>query len=174
MPQNVSHAAFLPALKSLARERTYLITLVFLALWNLSPSLGVSLYYYEQDVLKFSQGWIGTLGAVTSAGTLVGSIIFRYFLADFFARPRSTYILIAMGSLSSAAYFFLHSPESGLPIEFLRGIIFMVTTLAIYGLAADVSPKGVTATAMAVQIAVLNLAMEGSIVIGGQLYHNIF
>ncbi len=165
----------LPArLKALTRSRAFLATLLFLTLWNLSPSLGVSLYYFECDKLRFTQGQIGMLAACTSSCTLVGAIVFRCWLAKFFHGGRSTYALVALGAVSNLSYVLLSSPESGMVIEFFRGFATFVATLAIYGLAADVSPRGLTATAMAVQIAVFNLASEGSIALGGYLYGRVF
>jgi Na+/melibiose symporter-like transporter len=176
LPEAPHHSvlSFWANLKRLAGSRPYLLTLAFLILWNLSPNLGVSLYFYECDRLKFSQAWIGTLAACTSAGSLLGSFAFRYRLADFFQRRHSTYALVAMGVLSALSYLLLSTPASGIPIELGRGFVFMVSTLAIYGLAADVSPKELSASAMAIQIAVLNLASEGSIALGGFLYDRVF
>ncbi|MBS1990969.1 MAG: MFS transporter [Cyanobacteria bacterium SZAS LIN-3] len=163
----------LAKLKRLASSRAYVLTLLFLTLWNLSPSLGVSLYYFECDKLHFSQGTIGQLAACTSAGTLLGSLVFRI-TSGFFQKRRSTYLLIALSVATTLSYTALSTPLSGAVIEFCRGLITMVATLAIYGLAADVSPREVSATAMAVQIAVFNLAQEGSFALGGFLYARVF
>jgi MFS family permease len=160
--------------KKLARNPAFFVTLLFLTLWNLSPSLGVSLYFFECEKLKFTQAQIGMLAACTSTGTVAGAFAFRYWLVRFFKGGRSTYALVALGVLSNLSYFFLSSVESGMAIEFFRGFATFVATLAIYGLAADVSPPGLTATAMAIQIAVSNLALEGSIALGGFLYARIF
>jgi predicted MFS family arabinose efflux permease len=161
-------------LQKLADSPAFFITLLFLILWNLSPSLGVSLYFFECEKLKFSQEQIGILTACTSTGTLAGAFAFRYWLARFFDGGRSTYALVALGVLSNLSYIFLISPETGMVIEFFRGFATFVATLAIYGLAADVSPPGLTATAMAIQIAIFNLASEGSIALGGFLYARLF
>jgi len=160
--------------KTLLSHRPFLITLLFLTLWNLSPSLGVSLYFYECDKLRFTQGQIGTMAACTSAGTLIGAFIFRFFLARLFKDGRSTYFIVVLGVISNLSYLMLTTPASGMVIELFRGFATFVATLAIYGLAADVSPRGLTATAMAVQIAVFNLASEGSIALGGFLYGRLF
>jgi len=160
-------------LRHLARSRPYLLTLLFLTLWNLSPSLGVSLYYFECDRLHFSQAIIGKLAACTSLGTLVGSFVFRG-SAEFFKERRSTYLLVALSVMATLSYTLLSTPLTGAIIEFCRGLITMVATLAIYGLASDVSPRSISATAMAVQVAVFNLAQEGSFALGGFLYDRVF
>jgi MFS family permease len=163
-----------PRVKALARNRSFLLTMLFLTLWNLSPSLGVSLYFFECDKLKFSQQEIGMLTACTSTGSLLGAFIFRHWLARYFEQGRSTYLIVALGVASNLSYLLLSTLWSGVAIEFFHGFVFFVATLAIYGLAADVSPRGLTATSMAIQIAVSNLAMEGSIALGGFLYGRVF
>jgi len=160
-------------LRALAGSRPYLITLLFLTLWNLSPSLGVSLYFFECDKLHFSQAIIGKLAACTSFGTLAGAFVFRA-ASQFFKERRSTYLLVVLSVAVTLSYTQLSTPQSGAIIEFFRGLVTMVATLAIYGLAADVSPRALSATAMAVQVAVFNLAQEGSFALGGFLYDRIF
>jgi MFS family permease len=173
-PGDASGEGAVERLKKMAGSPAFWVTLLFLTLWNLSPSLGVSLYFFECEKLKFTQAQIGMLAACTSTGTVAGAFAFRYWLSRFFKKGRSTYALVALGVLSNLSYFFLSSVESGMAIEFFRGFATFVATLAIYGLAADVSPPGLTATAMAIQIAVSNLALEGSIALGGFLYARIF
>jgi MFS family permease len=164
----------LQKLKVLLGDRSYLFTLIFLSLWQLSPSLGVSLYFYECDTLRFSQDTIGKLSACTGAGILAGSFLFRCFLTSTFSHRRAIYVLILAGVASNLSYLLLHTPQSGMAIEFFRGVVTIVATLAFYGMAADVSPPMVTATAMAIQVAVMNLSSEGSIALGGFLYGTVF
>gem|GEM_PF-149789 len=170
---DISTEPLLAKLRALVASRPYLITLLFLTLWNLSPSLGVSLYYYECDKLHFTQTVIGKLAACTSFGTLAGAFIFRAG-NHFFKERRSTYLLVVLSVAATLSYTQLSTPLSGAIIEFCRGLVTMVATLAIYGLAADVSPRALSATAMAVQVAVFNLAQEGSFALGGFLYDRLF
>ncbi|MGC2522321.1 MAG: hypothetical protein WA417_06770, partial [Stellaceae bacterium] len=44
---------------------------LFLFLYYLNPGFGLPLYYYMTDTLKFSQAYIGVLGAINSIGWIV-------------------------------------------------------------------------------------------------------
>lgn len=46
---------------------------LFLFLYYLNPGFGTPLYYHMTDRLKFSQDYIGILGAINSAGWIVGA-----------------------------------------------------------------------------------------------------
>lgn len=162
------------ALSQLAFNKAFMLTLAFLALWNFSPSLGTSLYFFEVDTLHFTQGQIGYLGAVTSAGMFVGSLIYRCFLTTSFQSKKSLYLLICVGMLSTLSYLLMATIESAVLIEFCRGICQMIFLLALYGLAADVAPKRIAVTAMAVIICFYNLAQELGIFFGGFLFAKIF
>ena len=47
---------------------------IFLFFYYFSPGLSTPLYYVMTDDLKFSQGYIGALGSITSAGWVVGAL----------------------------------------------------------------------------------------------------
>ena len=53
---------------------------MFLFLYYLNPGFGLPLYYYMTDSLKFSQGYIGILGAINSTGWIVAALLYRRFL----------------------------------------------------------------------------------------------
>jgi MFS family permease len=57
--------------KSLRHSAFWLVAL-FIFLWDFSPSFGIPLYFHESNVLKFSQSFIGQLGAWNSAGMVIG------------------------------------------------------------------------------------------------------
>src|SRR5438552_1647828 len=63
----------------LARLRRRKLWLVggFLFLYYFNPGFGTPLYYYMTDELRFSQQFIGFLGAVSSAGWIAGALIYR-------------------------------------------------------------------------------------------------
>src|SRR5262249_31633161 len=50
------------------RDRTMWVVAGFIFFWTFSPSLGIPLFYYQTDTLKFSQQFIGLLGSLASAG----------------------------------------------------------------------------------------------------------
>ena len=52
---------------------------LFLFFYYLNPGFGTPLYYYMTDSLKFSQAYIGILGAINSAGWIVAALLYRKF-----------------------------------------------------------------------------------------------
>ena len=55
---------------------------LFLFLYHFSPGLSTPLYYTMTDNLKFSQGYIGILGSIASAGWIVGALLYRRLFGD--------------------------------------------------------------------------------------------
>ena len=57
--------------------KLYLVAL-FLFLYSFAPGFGTPLYYFMTDELKFSQSYIGILGAIASAGWIAGALVHRF------------------------------------------------------------------------------------------------
>src|SRR5262249_48891416 len=78
----------LPELKLAARSliaavriRSLWIVALFLFLYSFSPAFHTPLYYHMTDILQFSQSYIGILGAISSAGSICGALIYKRCLA---------------------------------------------------------------------------------------------
>ena len=156
---------FLPLIKN----SRFLATAGFLMLWNFSPSLGVSLYFFERDRLHFSPQLIGQLGACSSLGLLLGSILF-FRLTRLACTRRYTALMVILSCLVTLSYLGLHDSLSAFLIEFVRGLTSGVFTLSLYGMAADACPRQWRTTLMAVLICLFNLAAEAGVLLGGHLY----
>src|SRR5260370_28399809 len=50
------------------RSRRLWLVALFLFLYSFAPGFGTPLYYHMTDTLRFSQAYIGVLGAIASAG----------------------------------------------------------------------------------------------------------
>ena len=72
-----------------------------------SPGFGTPLYYYMTDKLRFSQRYIGILGAVSSAGWIAGALIYRWVLRRIDARRTLLYLSILLRHADDAASFLL-------------------------------------------------------------------
>ena len=72
MPINVEGMKeTLGGLRATFKRRELWIIAVFIFLYYFSPGLSTPLYYHMTDSLKFSQGYIGILGSIASAGGVV-------------------------------------------------------------------------------------------------------
>src|SRR3978361_1684147 len=68
----------LDALLAVFRSRNLLFVAIFLFLYYFSPHFGTPLYFQMSDRLGFSQGFIGFLSAIGSAGWIAGGVLYRW------------------------------------------------------------------------------------------------
>ena len=61
------------------KRRELWVIAVFIFLYYFSPGFATPLYFHMTDNLKFSQGYIGILGSIASAGWVVGALLYRRF-----------------------------------------------------------------------------------------------
>lgn len=161
----------LAALKS----KTLWIVGGFIVFWQFSPSLGTPFYYYQTDVLKFSQKFIGQLGGITFAASAVGAVIFYRYLSDRFTIKTLLAWNVVIGVVGTLAYLLLLDPSNGANVALAIGISIVfgaaaqVSMLTILNLAAGACPKRVEALTFAVLMSAYNLSMQGSSIVGAWL-----
>src|SRR6185503_6890907 len=63
-------------IKKAVRERTLWVVTAFIFFWTFSPSIGIPLFYYQTDTLKFSQQFIGLLGSLSAGAAIVGAAMY--------------------------------------------------------------------------------------------------
>jgi MFS family permease len=146
---------------------------LFLFLYYLNPGFGLPLYYYMTDTLKFSQAYIGILGAINSIGWIVGALLYRKFLDGMTSR-RLLNFSILIGTVTTAAFLLLSNEVSAAIINFFSGMAGMVAFVATLTLAADFCPKRAEGFAFAALMSLLNLASAVSNNIGSFLYEHAF
>lgn len=160
---------FFSTIKTLIATRPFAGTMLFILFWNFCPSMGVSLYFFETDKLHFSQQFIGSLGAISSIGFLLGSLIFRLTMIGI-RGSGNIYLMVFAACLVNASYLLLRNEAWAVIIELLRGISGAIFTLNIYSLAARVTPARFASAMMAFFLCLYNLAGEVGIVCGGYIY----
>jgi MFS family permease len=157
---------------ALTSRRLYLVA-AFLFLYAFAPGFGTPLYFYMTDDLKFSQAYIGLLGAITSGGWIAGAFLHRWFLAKMSMR-RQLYLSIALGTLSAASFLFLTGDVSAAIVNFANGIALMIGTIATLTLAADFCPARAEGFAFVGLMSVMNLADVFSTNVGAFLFEKVF
>jgi len=78
-PARADRKAFrqtMAAIREAVGGRDLWIVAGFIFFWTFSPSFGPALLYYQTDVLKFSQQFIGHLGALGSLAAVGGAFIY--------------------------------------------------------------------------------------------------
>lgn len=142
-------------LKQAFTSRTLWAAVLFLAFWNFSPSFGTPMYYHMTDTLKFSQTFIGQLGALGSVGALIGAWLY----GKWFTKRTLNYQLIfaiTSGAVGTFAYLSVvtltpYSTYLMGTLSFVFGIagaIASLTTLSLAGRSCPANAEGFTFAAL--------------------------
>jgi MFS family permease len=155
------------------RRRELWIVGLFLFLYDFSPGLSTPLYFTMTDSLKFSQGYIGILGSISSAGWIVGALIYRRLLEPM-SSQRLLNLSIALGTVTTAAYLLLFNETSAAILSFCSGFSAMLATVATVTLAADYCPPRSEGFSFAVMMSVINLATASADIVGSFFFEHVF
>lgn len=171
-PAHADRAAFretMAAIRAALGERDLWIVAGFLFFWTFSPSFGPALLYYQTDMLRFSQQFIGHLGALGAIAAVGGAFIYAP-LSRKVPLKRLINLAIGLGVAGTLAYLFYRGPWSAVAIDTVFGGVGMITQLAFLDLAAKSCPRRVEATFFALLMSVFNGGTQSSQVVGGYLY----
>jgi BT1 family len=163
----------LAALLAAFRSRELWFVGVFLFCYYFSPGFGTPLYFHLTDALKFSQGLIGLLSAVTALGWIGGGLLYRFVLRGMRRRALLNLSLV-LGVVTTFAYLGLSDPITAVVIYFCAGVAAMVANVATLSLAAAVCPPRAEGFTFAALMSVINLATPLSDTIGAVLYEHVF
>lgn len=145
----------------------------FLFLYYFNPGFGTPLYYYMTDELKFSQEFIGLLGAVSSAGWIAGALIYRWALRGITSQAL-LYLSIGAGAAATLAFLLLRDPPTAVILNFASGMAAMLSMVAALTLAADFCPKRSEGFTFAALLSITNLAMSLGDNLGSFLFEHAF
>ncbi|MGA8614157.1 MAG: MFS transporter [Xanthobacteraceae bacterium] len=159
-------------LASFKRRELWIIA-VFMFLYYFSPGFATPLYYHMTDNLKFSQGYIGILASIASAGWVVGALLYKRFFGDLSLKNLLN-VSIAFGTVSTAAYLLLSTETSAAILNFCSGFSAMLATVATLTLAADYCPPRAEGFAFATLMSIINLATTLADNVGSFLYTHLF
>jgi MFS family permease len=163
----------LGGLKASFRRRELWIVAVFIFLYYFSPGFSTPLYYHMTDNLHFSQGYIGILGSIASAGWVVGALLYPH-LFQGLTLKRLLNLSIAFGTVATAAFLLLSSEPSAAILNFCAGFSAMLATVATLTLAADYCPPRAEGFAFAVLMSIINFATSLADNVGSYLYTHVF
>jgi len=168
---------FLVALFAL-RTKTLLFVAAFIALWNFSPSFGTPFYYHMVDTLKFSQDFIGQLGAFSAVGSVLGALAYgRYFAKKSF--KFQLVFSVITGVIGTLSYLALLGPSGYaatlcIALNLIFGATSMVATLTVLTVAARACPSESEGFTFAALMSINNAAAQISAIVGAKLYVSVF
>jgi Na+/melibiose symporter-like transporter len=157
------------AIRETAKERETWVVAGFIFFFMFSPSLGPAFLYYQTDVLRFDQQFIGVLDSLASAGAVAGALLYAPLSRRVALRPLIVWSIGTYG-VSGLGLLLYRDPVSAVLISIESGIIYMVTQLAFLDLAARASPRRVEATFFAFMTAVSNGGTQAAANVGARLY----
>ncbi len=145
---------------------------VFIFLYNCAPSLGDSFYYYEKDVLGFSDVMIGYVAMTSSIGGVIGAVLFSRITQSVPHRRVMQFVIVG-GVIGTLLYLFFRDVTSAFVISGIAGTVGLITLLGILTHAARVCPKYAEGTVFALLMSVSNFGSQVGNVTGGFLYSTI-
>ena len=161
------------ALSASLRQRELWLVGGFLFLYSFNPGFGTPLYYYMTDELRFSQQFIGILGAVSSGGWIAGALIYRWGLRGMTSQAL-LYLSIVCGIGATLLFLLLADPIAAVLVNFAAGIAGMISMVASLTLAADFCPPRSEGFTFAALLSLTNLAMSLGDTIGSLLFEHVF
>ncbi|MDP3999717.1 MAG: MFS transporter [bacterium] len=159
-------------LKDAVKSRTLWAAAIFLFLFQCNPHLGETFYYYQKDVLKFSDVLIGNIETVGSIAFVIGT-----FLYGIYSKRISYEILIRSiiitGVIGNLMFYFYRDATSAYIISALNPIITIAGFLGTLTIAAKACPKYAEAIVFALLMSLYNFAGRLGSLAGAKLYEQI-
>jgi predicted MFS family arabinose efflux permease len=160
------------SIRAALSERDIWVVGGFIFFFTFSPSFGPALLFYQTDVLRFSQQFIGHLLALTAVGAVVGAVVYAPISRRVPLR-RLINLSIGLSVVGTLAYLVYRDVWSAIVIDTVFGCVGMITQLAFLDLAAKSCPRHVEATFFALLASVYNVGTQASQNVGGRLYDHL-
>ena len=155
------------------RSRHLWVFAGFLFFYYFSPGIDTPLYFYMTDRLKFSQQFIGALGAIQAAGWIAAALLYGTFLQHLSLKSL-LYLSILTGVLAAAAFVLLSGVATAIAVNFCYGAASMITAVASLGLAANYCPKRSEGFAFAVLMSITDASASLADNVGSFLFEHVF
>lgn len=180
-----SHTNVLSSLKTQAhniwniiKQKSILYPLLFLTIWNITPTSGSALFYFETNELGFQPEFFGKLGLVSSISSLFGIVIYNQKFKSVPLRTIFKWSCI-LGSVLGTTPLLLVTHMNriiGMPDtwfamldDIVLSIFGQITFMPVMILAAQMCPPGAEAMLYATIMSANNLSGTIGRMLGGML-----
>ena len=150
----------------------WVFLILFIFLWNFSPSFGVPLEYYMVDALGITKIQLGLLASLGSGAAMLGALAFGRYATRLPIR-RLLNVAIALGVAGTLAYYGLVGWWSAVALGVTVSFAAAIASLATLDLAARAVPQHAEGTFFAALMSVNNIGTTGAAWVGGQLYDQV-
>jgi len=147
-------------LKKLFSHKQLLIVGLFIFLYKYSPSFGTPLFFIQRDTFKWGKIWIGTLGTISTAFGIVGSLIYYKFSTKINIK-KWLFFSVFLGAVTTLSYLY-YTPKTAILYEVVYSLIGMFIFLMVMDFMARKTIKGLEATSFALLCSISNLALVSS------------
>jgi MFS family permease len=157
--------------KELFTNKPFLFACLFIFLYNFSPGFGTPLMFIERDTFHWSGTFMGILGAITSAISIIGSILYFKFGRKINIE-KCLFWSVFLGAITTLCYLYF-TPVSAIVYGIIFSAIGMFIFLNIMTFMAQSTIPGKEATSFALLCSVNNLAGTASSLSGAFLFPKI-
>ncbi len=162
------------------RQPGILLPVLFVFIWQATPSADVALFYFVTTDLGFGPEFLGQVRLVTGVASLVGVAIFQVYLRRIPLRPLFGWMTVLSAGLGLSSLILVYHLNRGWGIDdrwFSLGDSLVLTVagqiafMPVLVLAARLCPPGIEATLFALLMSAFNLAGFLSQELGSLLMH---
>jgi hypothetical protein len=156
-------------LGQVVRSPTVIGASAFLFLWNFNPFNTTVLHLHATKNVGIDEEDYGKSISLLAVGSVAASVAYGFYCRSVSFR-RLIHFSIALGIVSTLAYVWLDGVWSLWSISVFVGLTYTTGSMIQLDLAARSSPEAAAGTTFALLMAVSNLGVSGSTVVGGWLY----
>lgn len=146
-----------------------IVAAAFLFLWSFNPFSTAIQYTYMTKSLHFSEQFYGNLNSVFAIAAVVGSAAYGFYCRVVPLRWL-VHTSIAMGVLSTLAYWAMRDTPSAIIVTVIVGATYITGMLIQLDLVARACPPHVAGTIFALFMSLSNFSTTSSALVGGPLY----
>jgi MFS family permease len=154
--------------KELIKNKQFLLGCLFILVYNFAPGFGTPLMFIERDTFRWSGTFMGIIGAISSAVSILGAIAYFRFSKKINVKKCLFWSVFIVG-LTNLAYLYF-TPVSAIVYSMIFGVLGMFIFLTMMTFMAQQTLKGKEATSFALLCSISNLAATLSNLTGAWLY----
>lgn len=158
------------------KEKAILLPVIFLVLWQSTPTSGSALFYFETNELQFQPEFLGRLSLVSSLASLAGVVIYdqklkKIPLRTLFKWTCLSGVVLGMSPLILVSHvnrqFGLPDTLFALGDDVILTVLGQIAFMPVLVLGANICPPGVEASLYAALMSVNNLSGGLGNIMGG-------
>jgi MFS family permease len=149
------------------KSRQFLAIAGFVICFGLVPTPPV--FFYVRDTLKFTESFIGTLGAIQFLGMGLGALAFGI-MSQRIEHYHPLAIAVGFNVITILSFSLMRDRDTAIFVHFFSGLTSMISVLGLFDYVARACPVGNEGTIYAAIVSVNNLAGNLGFVLGSWMY----